>query len=103
VSRATTIYVFRCGVTALYALTADRTGQRLPSQICGEADWHFERAVTLQSRSDSAERESTKATLDAIAKHGFYLIHAAIHNLPGENAVGSPGEVVATSQGFAEA
>ena len=28
------------------------------------------------------KHELTKATLAAIAKHGFYLTHAAIHALP---------------------
>jgi hypothetical protein len=82
VSRSKTIYVFRCGTTALFALTADRTGQILPSQICGSAGWHLERSVTFRSDRDEGQRESIRATLAAIAKRGFYLTHAAIHTLP---------------------
>jgi hypothetical protein len=41
--------------------------------------------MTLQL--DKAERrESTRATLAAIARHGFYLTHAAMHTMPIENA-----------------
>jgi len=77
-----TIYIFRCGSTALFALTADRTGRNLPLQVCGPAGWHFERSETSQSDKDERRRESTRATLAAIAKHGFYLTHAAIHAMP---------------------
>jgi hypothetical protein len=31
---------------------------------------------------NSPKYELTEATLAAIAKHGFYLTHAAIHGLP---------------------
>ncbi len=66
----------------LFALTADRTGRILPLQICGPAGWQFEQSVTVRSDKKQRRRESTRATLAAIAKHGFYLTHAAIHTLP---------------------
>jgi hypothetical protein len=81
-SQTKTIYIFRCGTTAIFALTADRMGRNLPLQVCGPAGWHFERSVTLQSDKDKRRRESTRATLAAIAKHGFHLTHAAIHAMP---------------------
>jgi hypothetical protein len=75
------IYVFRYGETALYALTADSMGRNLPSQAC-PAGWRFEQSITLRLDNSSPKHELTKATLAAIAKHGFYLTHAAIHGLP---------------------
>jgi hypothetical protein len=80
-SKSQTIYVFRCGKSALYALTTDSTGQILPS-LSPPAAWQFERSITLRLDKSSAKHELIKATLDAIAKHGFYLTHAAIHALP---------------------
>jgi hypothetical protein len=80
-SNSQKIYVFRCGTTALYALTADRTGLNLPTQAC-QAGWRFEQSIKLRLDNSSLEQELTKATLAAIAKHGFYLTHAAIHGLP---------------------
>ena len=90
--RSKTIYVFRCGTTALFALTADRTGQSLPSQICGQAGWTFEGSVTLQPEKDERFRESMRATMAAIAKHGLYLTHSAIHTLPINYPSYGPGE-----------
>ena len=75
------IYIFRCGATALYALTTDKTGRNLPSKACS-AGWQFEAPVTLRCDESSPKYELTKATLAAIAKHGFCLTHAAIHPLP---------------------
>ena len=79
VSRSTTVHVFRCGATALFALTTDPTGQILPSQIGSPVTWQFERSVTLQLDNSNQRRDSIRATLAAIARHGFYLTHAAIH------------------------
>ena len=75
------IYLFRCGATALYALTADNAGRNLPTQSCKE-EWRFERSISLHLDNSVLKHELTKATLAAIAKHGFYLTHAAIHALP---------------------
>ena len=75
------IYVFRCGTTALYGLTADSTGRNLPTHAC-QAGWRFEQSVTLRLDKCSPKSELNKTTLAAIAKHGFYLTHAAIHVLP---------------------
>jgi hypothetical protein len=75
------IYLFRCGTTALYALTDDSTGRNLPTHAC-QAGWRFERSVTLRSDKNSPKHELNKATLAAIAKHGFYMIHAAIQAFP---------------------
>jgi hypothetical protein len=85
-SRSRTIHVFRCGTSALFALTADRTGRILPLQVCGPAGWHFERSLLLQLGKEERRHELTKATLAAIAKHGFYLTHAAIHTMPIDDA-----------------
>src|SRR5690348_14724513 len=76
------IYVFRCGTTALLALTANREGQNLPREICGPIGWIFEKSVTVPPEKSVDFNESTRATMAAIAKHGFYLTHAAIHSLP---------------------
>jgi len=38
--------------------------------------------MTLRCDESSPKYELTKATLAAIAKHGFCLTHAAIHPLP---------------------
>src|SRR5579863_10236723 len=77
-SHSKAIYVFRCDGTALLALTYDRTGQILPSHISRPLNWHFERSITLQSDKANRDRESVRATLSVIAKHGFYLTHAAV-------------------------
>jgi hypothetical protein len=71
-----TIYVFRCSGTGLYALTADPSGHILPSRIYPRIRWRFERRVTVQK--NSPKQKLVRATLDAIAKHGFYLTHKAI-------------------------
>ena len=75
------IYVFRCGAAALYALTADSAGRNLPTQACKEK-WRFEQSIALSLDNSVLKHELTKATLAAVAKHGFYLTHAAIHALP---------------------
>ena len=78
-SNSLRIYVFRCGTTALYALTSDRTGRNLPTLGC-QTDWQFERSMTLTL--GGLKDELTKATMAAITKLGFYLTHSAIHGLP---------------------
>lgn len=70
------IYAFRCGTTALYALTADSTGRNLPTPAC-QAAWRFERSITLHLNDSSLKHELANATLAAVEKHGFYLTHAA--------------------------
>jgi hypothetical protein len=69
--KASWIYVFRCGESGLYALTADPTGEILPSQIYPQVSWHLERRVTLERDKSSAKQELINATLDAINKRGF--------------------------------
>ena len=80
-SNSKKIYVFRYGATELRALTADGTGRALPSQTF-PAGWCLERSVTVRLGKKAPKRELTKATLAAIAAHGFYLMHTAIHTLP---------------------
>jgi hypothetical protein len=75
------IFVFRCGASALYALTADSTGRNLPSAAC-PAGWRFEQSITLHFDNSSSNHELMEVTRAAIAKHGFYLTHAAIQGLP---------------------
>jgi hypothetical protein len=77
-SPARTIYVFRCTGTGLYALTTDPTGHTLPSRIYPRIRWRFERRVTLRVETNSPKQEIVRATVDAIAKHGFCLTHKAI-------------------------
>jgi len=84
-SNSKKIYIFRCRATALYALTADSTGLTLPSNAC-RAGWQFEQSITLRLDKGSRKHELIRATLDAIAKHGFYLTHAAIQALPVDHA-----------------
>jgi hypothetical protein len=74
-----TIYLFRCGESGLYAFTADPKGHILPSRIYPRVRWRFERPVTLRLEKNSPRREIAKAALDAIARHGFHLAHAAIN------------------------
>jgi len=81
-SRSKTIYIFRCGTTALLALTTDRTGRVLPRQFAGDAGWNFERSVTLQAEEGDRRYEAIRATLAAVTTHGFYLTHAAMHSTP---------------------
>jgi hypothetical protein len=76
-SPAKTIYIFRCSGTGLYALTTDPTGHILPSRIYPRIRWQFERRATLRVEN-SPKPEIVRATLDVIAKHGFYLTHEAI-------------------------
>ena len=75
------IYVFRYGATALYALAADSTGRNLPS-LAFSASWQFERSITLRLDKSLPKQELIKAALAAIGKHGFYLTHAALQDLP---------------------
>ena len=84
-SNSKKIYIFRCRATALSALTADSTGLTLPSNAC-RAGWQFEQSITLRLDKGSRKHELIRATLDAIAKHGFYLTHAAIQALPVDHA-----------------
>jgi hypothetical protein len=76
-SSTKTIYVFRCGETGLYAFTADPKGHILPSQIYPRVRWRFHRSLTLRSDRNSPKGKMVKATLVAIAKHGFHLTHIA--------------------------
>jgi len=75
------IYVFRYRATALYALTADSTGRNLLS-LASPASWQFEWSITLRLDKSSPKQELIRATLAAIGKHGFYLTHAALQDLP---------------------
>jgi hypothetical protein len=80
-TKANSIYVFRCGESGLYALTADPTGQVLPSQIYPQVRWRFERRVMLRRNENATKQEFIKATLDAIRRRGFYLTHAGADRL----------------------
>jgi hypothetical protein len=73
------IYMFRRGDSGLYAYTTDLAGRPFPSQLYGQMSWHYVRRVALRLPKDSADQLVTKEALDAIAKQGFYLMHAAIH------------------------
>jgi hypothetical protein len=75
-SEGKAIYVFRCNDTALYAFTADPSGQSLPSQIYPRISWRLERRVTLYRNPNSENEELVSATLKAIMEYGFYLTHA---------------------------
>jgi hypothetical protein len=81
IAKTDSIYVFRCGVSGLYALTADPTGQILPSQIYPQVRWRFERRVMLRRDENAAKQEFIEATLDAIRRRGFYLTHAGAGSL----------------------
>lgn len=74
-----TIYVFRCGESGLYAFTADPKGHILPSRIYPRVRWRLERRVTLRLDRNSPNGKIVRATLDAIAKDGFRLTHAAVN------------------------
>jgi hypothetical protein len=96
-SRSKTIHVFRGDGTALFALTRDRTGQSLPSQIGRPIIWNFERSITLRSDKADQRRDSTRATLSAIEKYGFYLTHAALPSVPVQDLI-SPASLGGTSE-----
>jgi len=74
-----TIYVFRFGESGLYAFTADPKGHILPSRIYPRVRWRLERRVTLRLDRNSPNGKIVRATLDAIAKDGFRLTHAAVN------------------------
>jgi hypothetical protein len=74
---AEVVYLFRCGETGLYAFTADPNGQMLPSKLYPQIKWRLERRMTLRPAANSPEGKVSRATLAAIAKHGFHLTHAA--------------------------
>jgi hypothetical protein len=78
-SLATTIYLFRCGESGLYAFTADPSGHVLPSRIYPQIRWRFERSVTVRPDRNSSKQRNASAILDAIAEHGFHLTHAAVN------------------------
>lgn len=90
------IWVFRYGATALYALTADSTGRNLPLYAF-PAGWQFERSITLRLDRSSPKHDLIKATLAAIGKHGFYLTHAALQDLPLDLAPGFTAPTVPNS------
>jgi hypothetical protein len=68
IAKANSIYIFRCGESGLYALTADPTGQILPSHIYPRVRWRFERRVMLRRGENTTTQECIKATLDAISR-----------------------------------
>jgi hypothetical protein len=74
-----TIYLFRCGDSGLYALTADSSGSALPSRIYPQIRWRFERLVTVRTDSNCLKRKIVQAMLDSIAEGGFKLIHASVN------------------------
>jgi hypothetical protein len=76
------IHIFRCGASGLYALTADRSGNVLPTAGCCPAGWRFERTVWLPQPQLLRKSELVRATLSAITRQGYYLSHAAIGGLP---------------------
>jgi hypothetical protein len=76
-SRNNTVYVFRCGESGLYALTQDRTGKLLPSEIYPRVHWQLKRRITLGRGKYPIKTDLIKSTLKAIRMQGFYLTHAA--------------------------
>lgn len=74
-----TIYLFRCGDSGLYALTADSSGSALPSRIYPQIRWRFERLVTVGTDSNSLTQKIVQTIFDSIAQEGFKLIHASVH------------------------
>jgi hypothetical protein len=89
-SEAKAIYVFRCNDSALYAFTADSSGQILPSTIYPRINWRLERRVTLHRNHHSDNDKVITATLKAIVEYGFYLTHARspLFSLVDRNPVG---------------
>jgi hypothetical protein len=79
---AEAIYLFRCGETGLFAFTADPNGQILPSGMYPQIKWRLEQRVTLRTATNLRGRKIARAALDAIAKHGFHLTHAAVNSAP---------------------
>jgi hypothetical protein len=79
VSPTKTIHVFSCGESELCAFSADPKGHILPSRIYPRVRWRFERRLTLRLDRNSPMGKIVRATLDAIAKHGFQLTHAAVN------------------------
>jgi hypothetical protein len=75
--RGQLIYVFRCNKRSLYALTADRQGRMLPSQMCPEISWGFEQALTFRLDGNSWRDSILSVMLDRVLEHGFHLIPAA--------------------------
>jgi hypothetical protein len=73
-----TIYLFRCGDSGLYALTADSSGSALPSRIYPQIRWRFERLVTVRTDNNSLKQKIVQAILDSITKDGFKLIHTSV-------------------------
>ena len=88
-SEAKAIYVFRCNDSALYAFTADSSGQILPSTIYPRINWRLERRVTLHCNHNSDNAKVITATLKAIVEYGFYLTHAGspLFSLADQNPV----------------
>jgi hypothetical protein len=74
-----TIYLFRCDDSGLYALTADFSGNALPSRIYPQIRWRFERLVTVRTDSNSLKQKIVQSILDSIAEEGFKLIHASVN------------------------
>src|ERR1700751_4299273 len=74
-----TIYLFRCGDSGLYALTADSSGSALPSRIYPQICWRLKRLVTGRPHTNSPNQKIVQAILDSIAQEGFKLIHASLN------------------------
>jgi hypothetical protein len=73
-----TIYLFRCGDSGLYGLTADSSGSTLPFQLYPQIRWRFERLVTVRTDDNSLKQKIVQAILDSIAEEGFKLFHASV-------------------------
>jgi hypothetical protein len=73
-----TIYLFRCGDSGLYGLTADSSGSTLPFQLYPQIRWRFERLVTVRTDGNSLKQKIVQAILDTIAEEGFKLFHASV-------------------------
>jgi hypothetical protein len=77
-ARPTTIYVFRCDESGLYAFTADPEGHSLPWRLYPRICWRLQRCIMLQQNGRASDAATVGMALDALAEHGFHLAHAAV-------------------------
>lgn len=68
-------------MAVLYALTNDVSGRNLVLQT-GTENWRFESSITLRRDKNSQKYKLIKATLAALAKHGYILTYSAIQPFP---------------------
>lgn len=87
-----TLYVFRCGVEDLYAITEDATGANLPGDLCASR-WSLMKTMSYDGHLppwglDVASQTRAGALMAGLSQNGFFVSEGEA--LPAE--IIAPGE-----------